>query len=464
MTLATKHHSLTGKLAEHLVNLDFQSLSTATIQETKLCILDTLGCILAGAKDSLVGSMVEEFATNSEDPAEQITVLGFNRKASLSTAIMLNGTMAHAVEMDDVYKLGKVHSGAVVVPAVLGFGELNNSSGKDVILAAVVGYEVMNRIGTAINATAHRFQGWHATSTCGTFGAAAALAKLAKFNKEEFVSALGLAGTQSSGLWAFTSDGATNKMFHTGHAASCGVTAVRLVKAGMRGPAYILEAEDGGLFKATSSDYDYGLLTKDLGEPYTINHMSRKPYACCRSMHPSIESVLKIKRRYNFTLNEIKSIKVKTYEVAKIQCGFTNEPQNVADARFSIPYGVAVALHDGNALLAQFTEERIKDQQVIALAKKVEIIVSEPFNSAYPARWGCAVEIELESGEILTEVVEDAKGDATNPLSREEFEQKFIYLTSGVLAEAQAKEVIDMIMHLEDIQDIGQLIACCYQN
>ena len=181
-------------------------------------------------------------------------------------------------------------------------------------------------------------------------------------------------------------------------------------------------------------------------------------------MHPSIESVLKIKRRYNFTLNEIKSIKVKTYEVAKIQCGFTNEPQNVADARFSIPYGVAVALHDGNALLAQFTEERIKDQQVIALAKKVEIIVSEPFNSAYPARWGCAVEIELESGEILTEVVEDAKGDATNPLSREEFEQKFIYLTSGVLAEAQAKEVIDMIMHLEDIQDIGQLIACCYQN
>lgn len=462
MSLATKHQSLTSKLAEHLVSIDFQSLTKETQLETKRCILDTLGCILAGAKDPLVGRMVEEFTAEGEGTDGQITVLGFQRKAALSTGIMLNGTMAHAVEMDDVYKLGKVHSGAVVIPAVLGFGELKGSSGKDVLVATVVGYEVINRIGTAINAAAHRFQGWHATSTCGTFGAAAALAKLAKFTKEEFVSALGLAGTQSSGLWAFTSDGATNKMFHAGHAAACGVTAIRLVKAGMTGPAYILEAEDGGLFKATSRDYDYDLLTKDLGKPYTINHMSRKPYACCRSMHPSIEGAIKIKQKYNLDLKLIKSIKVKTYEVAKVQCGFTNEPQNVADARFSIPYGVAVALYDGHALLDQFTEERIKDQQVIALAKKVEIVVSEPFNSAYPARWGCQVEVELESGEVFTEIVEDAKGDVTNPLTREELEQKFIYLTSGVLTEEQAKEVIDMVMHLEDIQDIGQLIARCF--
>lgn len=458
----TEHSTITTNLSEFLVRLDYDSLSKETIDQTKLCILDTLGCILAGTKDTLMPNLVKEFADNSSK--QEATVLGYGKKTSLFGAGLLNGTMGHAVEMDDVHKKGKVHPGTVVIPGVLSYGELNHCSGKKAILATVVGYEAMNRIGTAINAAAHRFQGWHSTGTCGTFGVAAALAKLSDFSKEQFISALGLAGTQSSGLWAFTADGATNKMFHAGHAVTSGMTAVRLVKAGMTGPSQILEAEDGGLFKASSYDYYYEPVTQDLGETLSINEVFRKPYACCRSMHPSIEAVLKIQEKYQIDIADIKSIKVKTYKVAKIQCGFTNKPQSVADARFSIPYGVAVALYDGNALMDQFTDERIKDTKVLSLAEKVEIEVDDRFDSAYPNRWGCCLEMEMVSGETYVEVVEDAKGDATNPLTLEEFESKFIYLSNGVLEHGQALEVIEAIKHLEDIEDIGQLVELCIRK
>lgn len=455
MSIQTDRATITTKLSDFLVNLDYDALSKETIQQTKLCILDTLGCILAGAKSEIIPNLVQEF---TQERLEEATVVGYGIKASLYSAGLLNGTMGHAVEMDDVHKKGKVHPGTVVIPAVLSYGEIHQIGGKEIILATIVGYEAMNRIATGINAASHRFQGWHSTGTCGTFGAAAALAKINKFTIDQFVSALGLAGTQSSGLWAFTADGATNKMFHAGHAVTSGITANRLVKGGMRGPSQVIEAQDGGLYKASSENYNFELVTQGLGHnELTINEISRKPYACCRSMHSSIEAVIKMKEKFSLTLTEIKKITVKTYSVAKIQCGFTNKPQNVADARFSIPYGVAVALYDGNALLSQFTEERIKDNLVLDLAAKVEIEVDERFDLDYPNHWGCCVEIELFSGERIMEVVKDAKGDPSNPLSQQEMEEKFTYLSSGVLERNAVLETIELINDFENISDINVL-------
>jgi 2-methylcitrate dehydratase PrpD len=299
----TKHQTtLTSKLSDYFLHLDYESLSKRVIEEAKLCILDTLGCILAGASIEVMPNLVKEFSEKSH--LYDATVVGYGYKTSIFSAGLLNGTMGHAVEMDDVHKKAKVHPGTVVIPALLGYGEWSHSSGKEIILATAVGYEAMNRIGMAINATTHRLQGWHSTGTCGTFGSAAALAKLLAFSKDQFVSALGLAGTQSSGLWAFTSDGADCKMFHAGHAVTSGITAVNLVKAGMRGSSQILEAEDGGLFKASSRDYNFDVVTEGLGENLTITEVSRKPYACCRSMHPSIDAALTIKQQNNLDVEE----------------------------------------------------------------------------------------------------------------------------------------------------------------
>ncbi|WP_170006084.1 MmgE/PrpD family protein [Bacillus fonticola] len=449
--------TITESLADHYVQLDYESLPESVIHEAKLCLLDSLGCILSGVQTSEIRMLSKELTQSTRD--QSATWIGLDQKSSLLYAAILNGSMAHAVEMDDVHKEAKSHAGAVVVPTVLTYGDHANSSGKDVLTAIVVGYETMLRIGRGINATAHRMKGWHATSTCGTFGAAASVSKLSNFNQEQMVSALGLAGTQSSGLWAFTSNGANSKMFHAGSASASGLLSILLVKGGLTGATKIIEAEDGGFFRSSSNDYSYDAVLDNLNKEFLITDMTRKPFACCRSMHPPIEAALNLRKR-NIKLSEIESIKVHTYEVAKVQCGFTKSPKNISDAKFSIPYGVAVALIDGQALIKQFTSERIRDEEVLHLASKVDIVVDEKFDSAYPKNWGCSLEVQTTNG-TYTEVIKDAKGDPVNPLSKQELEEKFIYLAKDLIGESRCVEIIRMIAELETVNDISQLVELC---
>jgi len=313
--------TVTSRLGEFLSRLEYEELPQQVIEAAKSCILDTLGCILSGGSFDPVPKLVDEFCSDNCEKKEA-TVLGYGRKTSILLAALLNGTMGHAAEMDDVHQEAKAHAGTVVIPAAFSIGEKNGATGKDIILAVTAGYEAMIRIGIGINAAAHRLKGWHATGTCGTFGAAAAAAKLYRFNAEQFTSALGLSGTQSAGLWAFTADGADCKMFHAGNACMSGIIAQRLAAAGMRGPSQIIEAADGGLYKASSDDYNFAKVTEALGERFVITEVARKPFACCRSMHPPIEAVLRLRK--NIPVEKIDKIRVLTYEVARVQCGFIN--------------------------------------------------------------------------------------------------------------------------------------------
>jgi 2-methylcitrate dehydratase PrpD len=449
--------TITETLANYYVHLDYESLPKNVVHEAKLCLLDSLGCILAGAQTDEIKNLSEELQQSTKDRLAPI--IGLDQKSSLLYAAILNGSMAHAVEMDDVHKEAKSHAGAVVVPTVLTYGENVKSSGKEILTSIVVGYETMLRIGKGINATKHRMKGWHATGTCGTFGAAASIAKLSHFDEKEMVDALGLAGTQSSGLWAFTSNGANSKMFHAGSASASGLLSTILVNGQLTGASQIIEAEDGGFFRSSSDGYSYDAVLEGLGEEFLIEDITRKPFACCRSMHPPIEAALNL-RKANINLNEIEIIKVHTYEVAKVQCGFTSSPKNTTDAKFSIPYGVAVALIDGKALMNQFTSERISDEEVLRLAQKVEVVVDENFDNAYPKNWGCSLEIKT-ANETYTEIIQDAKGDPTNPLTKKELEEKFIYLSKELIGEANCFKIIEMISNLENVDDVSKLLELC---
>lgn len=454
--MGEKSVTLTETLAERLVHLKFEDLPKSVIDEAKLCFLDTLGCIYSAAQRSDIRDFSEKLASTTSE--KNVSIIGMNDHTSLLNAAIINGTMAHTVEMDDVHKQAKSHAGAVVVPTVLTYGNYLGSSGKELLLAIVVGYETMLRIGRGINATEHRLQGWHATSTCGTFGAAASTAVLANLNEDDFVHALGLAGTQSSGLWAFTANAANSKKFHAGNASASGILSVLLVKSGLTGANQILEAKDGGLFKASSGNYSYKQVTSDIQNEFLIEQITRKPFACCRSMHPSIEAALKA-REHDIPLHEINRIIVKTYEVAKVQCGFTNTPNNVSEAQFSIPYGVSVALHEGNVLIDQFSIEKIMDESIRDLAKKVEIVVDSDFDQAYPNNWGCELEIQLNNGKLLVEKVVNAKGDPENPLTKEEMHEKFIYLSKGLIGETKCKEIISMVDNLEKYEQASELLG-----
>lgn len=446
--------SITEKLAEFVSNTKFSHLSPQVVQVTKECLLDIIGGALGGTQYPDVIGITRE--VGCYDRQAECVVWGTDKRLSLLNAALINGTMSHATEMDDVHKVAKTHAGAVLIPAAISLGQVLHSSGQDIIRAIALGYEVSLRIGMGIGATSHRLKGWHATGTCGIFGSAVAASVLLGFDKEKIVSALGLAGTQASGLWAFTEDGATCKKFHAGKATHGGVLAALLAAGGMTGPRYILEAKDGGLFPAASDEYDYDMVTKELGKTWELLHVDRKPFACCRSMHPSIDAMMQIQAETELHPEEIEQIDVETYEVAVKQCGFTNRPQNISEAQFCIPYGVSVTIYDKNAGMEQFTAKRIQDEKVLELASKVKVHSSSYFSNEYPENWGCKLTVLTRSGQEYQKHIVNAKGDHDNPLSFQELVSKFKAAASTSLPVERLDELVDLIVRMDELKDAAE--------
>ncbi len=447
----------TQVLADFISQMTFDSLSSAVVEKAKECILDTVGCALAGSVSEEAAAMIRALKPYDEGSAS--VLWGSRHRASLFSAALINGATAHCLEMDDVHRKAKVHAGTTVIPAVLVLGEKLCSNGKAVLLGTAVGYEAAIRIGIGLGAKAHRMKGWHATGTCGTLGAAAGCAKLLGLNAEQTADALGLAGTQSSGLWAFTADGSMSKRLHPGRAAQSGIYACIMAQGGFTGPKRILEAEDGGFFQAFSDHYDLEAVSRGLGEKLEILEMSIKPYPCCRTLHGPLDAILKLRDRENLRPEMIERIRVRTYEVAISQCGYTHVPSTPVDAQFSMPYALSAALFDGEAGLAQFTPDRIRDEKVLALAQKIDVVMDEELDKLYPGKWSFIIEVATNDGRRYVERVDSAKGDPDDPLSRMDLERKFLNNAAPILGLKKSKRLAETIWQLEEAKNINEVVS-----
>lgn len=449
----------TQTLSNFVDRLKFEQLSNEVKEKAKLCILDTVGCALAGSLSTEADAMIRAITAYDKGAEGNDTLIwGTRRRSSVFSSCLINGTIAHALEMDDVHRKGKIHAGAVVIPATMVLGEHLCSDGKSILLAIVLGYEVAIRVAVGVGAKPHRLKGWHATGTCGTFGAAAACSKLLGLNSESIANALGLAGTQSSGLWAFTADGAMSKRFHSGRAAQSGLYAAILAKSGFTGPKMILEADDGGFCQAVSDEFDLPIIVAGLGEHLEILQVSVKPYPCCRTLHGPIDAILKLRESRHLKPKEVKRICVRTYRVAINQCGYTHEPSTLVDAQFSMPYALSVALFDGEAGFTQFSELRMKDEEVLTLARKVELVADEELDRMYPDRWSSIIEVETADGSKFEERVDAAKGDPENPLSVIELRRKFLSNTIPILGIKPSEDLADMILNIEQMANLSSMM------
>jgi 2-methylcitrate dehydratase PrpD len=449
--------TLTTTLAEYFTALRYETLPPILIEKAKENLIDTLAGAIPGAQAPDVKGITE--ALGAYDAQADCVLWGTTRKASAPTAALVNGTAGHALEMDDFHPEGKCHMGVVVIPAVLALGEKHGISGKELIAAIIAGYEVGLRIAIGAGTASHRLRGWHATSTCGVFGAAAASAKMLRLSPRQTVNALGLAGTQAGGLWAFMQDGAGNKKFHGGSAARGGVTAAILASGGMTGPAYILEAADGGFLPATSDAYDVNAVIEGLGETWRVLRVGRKPYACCRSMHLSIDGVFELKKKHGLAMEDIASIDVETYEIGVKQCGTFQVPNNTFEATFSTPYGIAVAFKDDAAGTAQFTKTRVQDPELLDLCSRITVRASEKYSAAYPQNWGCEMTVRTRDGRVLKQEIWNGKGGPDNPMSREDLILKFRSLAGAVLPDARMDAILAAIDDLENCRDVANLTA-----
>jgi 2-methylcitrate dehydratase PrpD len=445
--------NVTRSLADFAAGLRFERLDRELVKRFKTYLLDGVGCGIHGTSQPWARIMNGLIREQEGKPEATLWLQNF-QGPPMNVALGL-GVMIHSFDFDD-YHNAKVHPGAAVIPAVITVGEAIGASGRDVLTAMVAGYETMIRVSLATGPTSSRLRGWHLTGTTGTFGAAAAAGSILGLKGEAMANALGLAGTQSAGLWAFTADGAMSKRFHPGRSAQSGVLAVLLVQRGFTGPTQILEAKDGGFCRATSDQVDLSLITKDLGEQFVGGETNIKPYACCASSHSAVDAVLALREKHPFRAVDVEKVLVKTAEAVRVQCGFEYQAKSVLQAQMSLQYIVAIALLEGAALLDQFSETKIADPEVVELASRVQFAVDPEIDKLYPKRFPNRVEVVLKNGQRYETRIDFPKGSAEHPMSFAEVAGKFRSLAGPVVSGGKMEAIIDAVGRLEELKSIRE--------
>lgn len=451
---------LTRALATHVAGIALDRLPSDVVAKAKLCVLDALGCALAGISHGAIRSLVDAVRPPSlDDGAAGASVWGAGLRTTGPTAALLNASTAHVVNADDAHKESMGHPGAVVIPAALVVGEMLAAPGAALLEAVVAGYECLLRVGIGVGVASHRDRGWYATSTLGPFGAAAAAARLLKLGDEGMAGAIGHAGAQASGLWAFTADGSLANVVYAGRAAESGVLGALLVRSGLPGPSRVLEAEDGGFLRAMSDLSAPDRILADLGRRFMIMDVSLKPYPTSRTTHAAIDACLAIRARLVAApgwLDNLERITVRTYAVAKRQADIP-DPATEWMATLSIQYTAAVALVEGTVGVEHFTPRHLASPRIRATMRKIEVVVDESLSAAFPAKWSCRVETIGRDGSREAQEVEAARGDPHNPMPLREVEEKFFTLTRGILDREAGERICDHVGKLEHEPDVTPL-------
>ena len=439
---------LTKKIIEFITNISFDGLPKEVISKAKANFLDWLGSAIRASQEAPIKSLMKVLGPF---PHKGSTVIG-NGTAPAIYSALINGTMGHLLEIDDVHSASVIHPAAPVMPATLSVAEQRSVNGKELILAIVVGYEIEIRLAEAIMPSHYKF--WHNTATCGSFGATAAAGKILGLSQDEFENAFGITSTQASGLT--TAFGTLSKPLQVGKAAFNGVLAALLAKNGFTGPRNVFDRK-GGFIEATSQDYKAEKMTKGLGMVFKITETVYKLHASCAHTHGAIDAVLEMKEEYGIRYDDLEEIVVKTYPSAFELVGKKYEPKSPEEAKFSLPYCVASALIFTRVGLDEFSKEKIQDDEVVRLAKKVKVFLDP---TLIDARLGSAeVVLKTKDGIKFSKKVMIPKGHPENPVSDEELRSKFQSTASPIIKKEGARRILKLVDELDRLDDIHLLTS-----
>jgi 2-methylcitrate dehydratase PrpD len=439
---AADHSTMT--VARWVAGLTYADLPERTRSTVRSALLDTVGCGVYGYGTPWTQKLLQWAQAGGGRGRSRAWGAGQPRMRAADAALV-NGTSAHAFELDD-YHNAKLHPGAAVIPAVLAVAEEHDAPGERIVTAIAAGYEVMIRTSLALDPSAARLRGWHLTGVCGPLGAAAACAVLFGFNAEHTAWALGLAGTQGSGLWAFNADGAMSKRLHAGKAAQSGVVAAELARLGFTGPTRIYEYHDGGFLKAYSDAADTKPLTDALGSTWHLEALAVKPYSCCASTHAYIDAALALRRKAGDEWDPATGVRVGLSKVVDVQCGFDYEPTSALNAQMSVRYAVAAALIDGQVLPEQFTDEKLRDTNIVGVARDIELHADPELDKLYPAHFAGWVAARVKGNWERVDIL-DPTGSPAAPVDAAGLLRKFSGINPALPAERIASVALNIERH-----------------
>jgi 2-methylcitrate dehydratase PrpD len=454
MTVTTT--GTTRELASFLSNLRFEDLPREVVDRTEEFFLDWIASALAGRNARPV-RILEHFADTMGPDDGPSEILVSRRRTSPLFAALVNGAASHVVEQDDVHNGAVFHPATVVFPVVLAAAQQIGASGREVLVASVVGYEAGVRIGSYLGRS--HYQVFHTTGTAGTLAAAAAVAHLLGAGEGTMLHALGSAGTQAAGLWEFLRDAADSKQLHTSKAAADGLLSAYIARDGFTGATRILEGKQG-MAARMSSDPDPAKLVKGFGERWAVLETSFKFHASCRHTHPAADALLHAMQEHHLAADRIAHVRAHVHEAAIDVLGPVTDPQTIHQSKFSMGFVLAlIALH-GRAGVTEFTDEALHDLEIRGFADRVEMVYDTEIDAAYPERWIGLVEVETEDGERFTSRVDVPNGDPGNTLSRAELEDKARRLGAfqGGASSEEIRQIIDRVWALDREPDVRDLL------
>jgi 2-methylcitrate dehydratase PrpD len=434
-------------LAKFVLDFPTQEVPADVMHLAKRCLMNYSGVALLANLDPAIDILLD--VLRAEGCAPAATVIGKGFKTSALNAALANGFLGHFEDYDDTHTT-VIHPSAPILPGALALSEQRTVSGKDFLAAFAVGVEVACRIGLVL--VEHFREGaahWHITNTCGVLGAASAVGRLLKLNQEQMVYAFAIAGTQASGLREVF--GSMCKPFHAGKAAQNGTLAALLAQRGFTGTDSIFEGARG-LVGVMASGHDISEATKDLGQRWELPQNGLKPFACGQANHGFIDAALALRKQPGVRPETIKHIQgsVEQFAPALVR---RRHPRSGLESKFCYYHSVAAALVDGQALPAQFTDERAADPAIESLRNRID------FNEdpSLPRR-AVRVTLELTDGRTYTERVDHPTGTPGNPMSDTRVQEKFHGLASAVLGVEKADQAQSALWSVDTMPDVSQLI------
>ena len=447
---ANAHRS--RELAQFAATLQHADIPPPVLRRTEDLFLDWMASVLAGKGARAVESLATFWLAQGprDGPSE---VLIHRRSSSPLVAAAINAAASHVAEQDDVHNGSVFHPAAVVFPPALAVAQALGLNGRQLLVAAVAGYEEGIRVGEFLGRSHYKV--FHTTGTAGSVAAAAAVGRLLELDAGTMLHAFGSAGTQAAGLWEFLRDAADSKQLHTAHAATTGLQAAYLAADGFTGAQHILEGPQG-MAAGMSKDADPARLTQGLGSRWATAETSFKYHASCRHTHPAADALVRVMDEHRLTAGDIQQVTALVHQGAIDVLGPVTNPQTVHQAKFSMGTVLALAALHRHAGLGVFDSD-YRAAAVLAFRDRVQMELDAEVDAAYPARWIGKVQLRTHDGRTLQARVDEPKGDPGNTLSRSELETKAHSLAAyrnGASAE-EVQLIIQRVWALEQAQNLA---------
>jgi len=439
---------VTKGLAAWTAGYDVAQATPSSTTWARHCLMDWLACTIAGAREPLADILADEFRATAGGAA---TLIARGGRATPHDAALVNGTLSHALDYDDVNQLMHGHPSVPVASAVLALGEALGKSGREVLSAFMVGYEVECRIGEMAG-DEHYENGFHATGTFGTFGAAAGCAKLMGLDADRTALALGIAASQAAGLKI--NFGTMTKPLHVGKAAMNGLIAARLAARGFTARPDAIEAPQG-FVKTQVPGFKPMPVRPDPSAPMAVEQNLFKYHAACYLTHSSIEAIRDLKRQHNIGADDMKRMTLHV-DAGHLKVCNIPEPKTGLEIKFSIRHLTGMALDGADtAALGTYSEENALNPRYIALRERIVLDTTPDRNRA---RHGASVSIELKDGRTLRADHNVGVPARDVKLQGEKLEAKFHALAEPVIGRARTRAALDLVNRFENLPSLKGLM------